>query len=48
VERKFAKADGMDATRSPGVFLVEVSDEIQRMDIVFIHPCVLFVAIALP
>jgi hypothetical protein len=48
VKRQFAEADGADATRSPGVFSVEVSDEIQSMDVIFVHPCILLIAVAFP
>jgi hypothetical protein len=43
VKRKFAELYGANVTRSPGMFLVEVLDEVWGMDIIFVmyfpHSC---------
>jgi hypothetical protein len=47
-KRKFAEMGSVNVTRSSGVFLVEVPDEIWSMDVIFVCPCVLLIAVAFP
>jgi hypothetical protein len=48
VKRKFAEPNGTNATRSPGMFLVEVSDKLWGVNVVLIGLGIFLIAIALP